>query len=45
MTLKNSPTLIEFKDRTRKTIDFQSLRLNCSDITQVNIEMRNVNHC
>ena len=29
---------------TRKAIGFKSLRLNCSDITQVNIKMRNVNY-
>ena len=29
-------------DKTRKAIGFKSLRLNCLDITQVNIKMRNV---
>ena len=29
----------------RKAIGFKSLRLSCSDITQVNRKMRNVNYC
>ena len=33
-------------NETRKTIgSFKSLQLNCSDITQVNTKMRNVNYC
>ena len=34
-----------FQSRTRKGIGFKSLRLNCSDVTEVNIKMRNVNYC
>ena len=30
---------------TRKAIGFKSQRLSCSDITQVNIKMRNVDYC
>ena len=40
--LKNEKSfLIEI----RKATGFKSLRLNCSDITQVNIKMQNANYC
>ena len=42
-----SDFLFEFKHfyiQTRKAIGFKSLELNCSDITHVNMKMRNVNY-
>ena len=36
---------LSLQRKTRKAIGFKSLRLNYSDITQINVKMQYVNYC